>query len=61
LIKDKKMAKKMYVAQKVSVIAGKFCPIGETIELEEVEAKVYIANGFLVESTQETVNTTEAK
>lgn len=55
------MAKKMYVAQKVSVIAGKFCPIGETIELEEVEAKVYVDNGFLVESTQETVNTTEAK
>jgi hypothetical protein len=55
------MAKKMYVTQKVSVISGKFCRIGETIELEEVEAKVYISNGFLAESTQETVNTTEAK
>jgi len=47
------MAKKVYVSQKVSVIAGKFLPIGEMIELEEVTAKVYVENGFLKEAVKE--------
>ena len=47
------MAKKTYVSQKVSVIAGKFCSIGDTIELEEVTAKIYVENGFLKEAVNE--------
>ncbi|CUV65229.1 hypothetical protein BN3087_220046 [Sulfurovum sp. enrichment culture clone C5] len=44
---------KKYTVLKISVIAGIFCAIDQTIELKEKDAKKYIDEGFIKELTEE--------
>lgn len=43
---------KKYIVLKISVIAGMFCGLGQTIELQEKNAKKYIDEGFIEELTE---------